>query len=195
MSTKNWNNPDMGNVDQDNNAIESIITKVINDLGSVQKKAIYRENCGPSSLSACLESLGVDQNSVCGILQPEDFYACAMNDGKIIQNKYFDKPVNRYLEAYPLIIGILYPSLKSSVKKLDNEVLRKSLSAPDTACIINLINPGHFVAAFHIDESGIIYYNDSWLGDFFNPSPKHKRSIHIDQIFSNMKNGFIEIIL
>lgn len=194
MSTKFWNDPNKGNVSQDNNAIEAIVTKVINGLGKIPAKNIYRETCGPSGLEALLESLGVDQ-SQCGKLQPSDYYSCMMNDGRIITSKYFDQPVNRYLEAYPLIVGIIYPNLRASVKKLDKDQLKISLSAPDTGCLINLKNPGHFVAAFHIDENDIVYYNDSWLEDYFNPSKTHKRSIHIDRLFDNMKNGFVEIAL
>jgi len=186
MSTKHWANMDMGNVDQDNNAIESII-------GKVMDKLIYRETCGPSSLEACLESLGVDQSQT-GRLQPSDFYTCAMNDPKIV-GKFFDNPVNRYLEAYPLVLGILYPHVNAHVKPVDKESLRKSLAAPNTACIINLIKPGHFVAAFHIEQDGTIHYNDSWREDYFNPSPDHRRRIHIDQLFANMKNGYVEISL
>jgi hypothetical protein len=194
MSTIFWDDPTKGNVDQDNNSAEALVTKAINSLGKIPVKSIYRETCGPSSLEACLESLGVDQ-SQCGNLQPSDYYTLCMNDKRLIDNRYFDQPTNRYLEAYPLIIGILYPNIKASVKKLDKELLRDALLSRNTACIINLKNPGHYVAAFHIDSSGIIYYNDSWLGDFFNPSPKHKRSIHIDQLFDNMKNGFVCITL
>ena len=187
MSTKYWANLDKGNVDQDNNSIESIVGKILN-------KGISRETCGPSSLEACLESLGVDQ-SQCGDLQPSDYYTCAMNDQKLIRQAYFPQPSNRYLEVYPKILTVLYPEIKCSVKPLDKEGLRKSLTDPDTACIINLIKPGHFVAAFHIDGDGTIYYNDSWKEDYFNPSPDHRRKIHIDALFANMKNGYVEISL
>lgn len=201
MSCKNWNNSDKGNVNQDNNATENIITKMVNDLGKIPAKSIYRETCGPSSLESCLEGLGIDQG-IAGILQPSDYYTMAMNDGKIINNKYFDKPTNRYLEAYPLIIGILYHDIKARVIKIDGlgqdriaELLGDALKAPDTTCIINLKNPGHYVAGLHMDDSGIVTYNDSWLEDYFNPAKTHKRTIKLADLVANMKNGFVKIWL
>jgi hypothetical protein len=198
MSCKYWNDPGKGNVDQDNNAVENIITKMVNGIGSIPQKAIYRETCGPSSLESCLDGLGEDQ-SQCGILQPSDYYTMAMNDRKIINNKFFDLPTNRYIEAYPLIIGILYPKLKSKVIAIDQDkkktayLLKNSLLGSDTVCIINLINPGHYISALHIDDNDVVYYNDSWKDDFFNPSPNHKRSIALSALVDNMKNGFVEI--
>lgn len=198
MSCKYWNNPDKGNIDQDNNAVENIITKMVNDLGKLPVKEIYRETCGTSSLESCLEGLGVDQ-SQSGILQPSDYYSIAMNDKKIISNSYFDKPTNRYLEAYPLIIGILYPKVNSSVVWIKPEnaasLLKDCLKAPDTVCIINLKNPGHYVSGLHIDDNDIVVYNDSWLGDFFNPANTHKRTIKLADLADNMKNGFVKIWL
>lgn len=189
MSAENWENPQKGNVDQDNNAVESLV-------GKIQGKIIYRETCGPSALESCLEVLGIDQ-SICGVLQPSDYYTMVLNDKKLIKPlAWWSAPINRYIESYIYLIDLLYPKLKSKIIKVDDGVkenLSTVLRAENSVAILLLNDPGHFVAAHHIDDDGTVFYNDSWLLNYYNPSRFHKRSIPIKVLTNNLKHAFLHI--
>lgn len=196
MSGKNWQT--MQGVDQDNNATEFLAAAILKTIpGAEYGRDIYRETCGPSSLEACLAALGVDQSQA-GRLQPSDYYTMLLNDRTVFAHKDWPLPHNRYIESYPELIRLLYPQVKSQVLWYGvgiADLVRKVLLAPDSVAILNLKNPGHYVAAVHIDSNDVVTYNDSWLGDYFNPSPKHLRTIKLADLVANLKTGLVEIKL
>jgi len=200
MGSQFWDVPNSGNVDQDNNSVERLLGLLISTYSKGKdKRTIYRETCGPSSFEACLESHGIDQKSKCGLLQPSDFYTMLMNDRRYINNPAWDQPVNRFIEAYPLLARLLYPeAIECKVEwypKVGDlaAIVREVLLRPKTNCILNLKVPGHYIAAFHISDTDIVYYNDSWKADTWNPSPNHKRSIPLADLVKNIKVGLVSI--
>lgn len=196
MSGKYWNVENKGNVDQSNNAVEILTAKVL-------KKQTYYETCGPSSLESCLEVLGVNQERITGVLQPSDFYTMRLNDPRFISGtKYPGTPNNRVLDEYPKLIQELYGDVcTSKIHQLTTDIpktiklLKDIMVKPDTVTIVNTIDPGHYLSVHHIDSAGIVYYSDSWLGNTFNPAPKHKRTIDITTLAKNLKNYILEINL
>lgn len=189
MSCVNWNKADKGNVNQDNNAIESLLGSFKGD------RPIYRETCGPSAIESLLEGLGVDQ-AQCGLLQPSDYYTAYLNDPKRGFPSSWTQPKNRYGEAYPRLIKDLYPLLKTrmvfaGVKALKDDLV-KVLQAVDSVALVNLNDPGHYIAVLHIDEHMNVHYNDSWLGNPWGKAQTHKRSMHIDKFILNV-DFFMEL--
>jgi hypothetical protein len=200
MSAIFWDKPDKGNINQDNNAVEILAGKILADYtqGAYDYKKVYRETCGPSSLESCLEAMGADQRIICGLLQPSDFYTMAMNDRTFIDIPGWEKPVNRYPEAYPMIIKRLYKDRFSArVQKYARnsdkvDLVANSLQAKQTTAILLLDSPGHFIAGLHL-EGDTVHYNDSWRRNPWNPSQEHKRTVSIYELAKNLRYGFVEI--
>jgi hypothetical protein len=200
MSSKFWNAPDKGNIDQDNNGIESLLGAIIRDYTNGEdKREIYRETCGPSALEAALESLGVDQGQA-GKIQPSDYYTAWMNTPGNVKQPGWTKPKNRYLEAYPLLLSALYPAIVSSVKYIDVlgkqktvAIVREILAAPQSVALLLLKDPGHYIAALHIDERDLVTYNESWAGNYWNPGSTRKRTIGLASLVENLKYGLLQI--
>lgn len=188
MSCINWNVPDRANVDQDNNATESLLGSIVENYSlSRDKHRIYRESCGPSALEACLEGLGESQ-AQCGALQPSDYYLMWLNDRS--RRKWplsLTLPINRYPVPYLRLISELYPRLKAKLIETElKESIKVQLLAPNTVLLVNLTDPGHFVSGLHIDQFDFVHYNDSWLGNYWGKAQTHKRSMPLVQFASNV---------
>jgi len=197
MSCVNWNVDKKANVSQDNNAAESFATALVNDvltdIKSEKRYKLYRESCGPSMVESGLEGLG-EPMPWAGFLQPSDAITMWLNDparkwqewhAKRYPNEgaiNWKEPINRYGRAYVRFIEEVYPHLRARWinKNLVSE-LRVSLRAKQTIAFINLHEPGHYVTGLHIDEHDVITYNDSWLGNTWNPATTHKRVITLDK--------------
>lgn len=198
MSCKNWNAPDKANVDQDNNAVESLLTAVVNNTEGAKRYSLYRETCGPSALEACLEGLGIDQ-SFTKPLQPSDFYTMWLNDPARRYPAGWDKPKNRYLEAYPKLIAELFPRLNCEVEYLDPSKqrrvgqIREILRAPQSVAMLLLENPGHFESGLHIDDRDVVTYNEPWMGNYWNKGTTRKRTIGLASLIENLKYGLLHL--
>jgi hypothetical protein len=198
MSCIYWDKPEAVSTGQEDNAIEAIAGAILRSYTKGAYSAQeWLETCGPSSLEACLKGLGIRQDT--GKLQPSDYYACLANDPQILKRPNWTLPKHRYLEAYPLIVNWLYPELNCRVDWLPAsrdkiiELVRGVLSQPQTVAIINTADPGHYIAALNIDNQGIVYYNDSWLQNYWNRAATHYRSVHINRLALNMRAGIVTI--
>jgi hypothetical protein len=197
MSCKNWNVQGKANVSQENNSVERFLATVLMAYDAKYKKDIQLETCGPSSLEACLEGLGVDQSQA-GILQPSDYYTMAMNDPKILgEAAGWPLPVNRYIKAYPMLVAKLYPKLECWIDWFREGVdptplIRSRLQTRQTVLIANL-KQGHYVALLHVDQQGLVTYNESWMNNTFNPGKERKRTIRIEELVKNLKVGVVVI--
>lgn len=215
MSCKNWKHEVYGSFDQSNNAIEKICSFVAKEYG--MKKEIYYESCGPSAVAACIEALEEKLPPLLGCTPPtqfEDVITIIMNSGT---NRNFSgftgAPVNRFIKAYAVLVDVIFDDmLVNSPFRLsswytqfnvaeafptmeDVERLKLTLQEDDVTVLALMKNPGHFISLQHIDSMGIVYYNDSWKENYFNPSPSCKRSLHIKQLASNLKQGYVKVKL
>ena len=195
MSGKNWANQKLGNFSQENNATEKLLGKL--------------ESCGPTALACIIEDLGYADMRKVGVhkmevpfLQIEDFYTMVLNSDNLIRSND-GYPANRYILNYRQLINLLYPGVfevtevwyphdefPSDIANLVAEYLKR----PNTELLLVMRNPGHYVAAQHV-ENGVLYYADPWTKNPYNSSTLVKRSIKLTKIAENLKIGFVAITL
>lgn len=184
---KIWNKDNVGNFDQDNNGAEALITKVLKDYG-VEKK-LHRESCGSSSYNSCMEVLGTKAPG-------EDNVIFWMNTpGKCPDRP---QPANRYFDNYINVVKHFNPEVKyewipmayslSTAEKA--RLLGENLGDMNTVAMVNLIDPGHYLSVHHVNN-GIVYYSDSWVGNYWNPSPKCKRTMDLYKFAENCEIGLL----
>lgn len=194
MSGSNWQN---AGTSQENNATEDFLADILRDHDANYKKRIQLETCGPSSIEAIGTALTLDIEKF-KPLQFSDAFTLALNDSKIVPKKSeWDLPVNRYIEAYPYAIKAIFGDKVEAwvvwYSSLDKaSLIREYMSKPDTCIMCSLVNPGHYIGVLNI-EGDKVFYNESWLDNYWNYGTERIRSIDIHKLAENVKYGFLVV--
>lgn len=205
MSGINWNNPNKGNYSQDNNGVENLCTKILNNLTELRHYNLYRESCGGTSAVNVADDIGLNVDF--GPIQPEDYVMMILNDPRLI--KQGKVPGNRYIENYPKLFKILWPeadveliwfqrwdeptqqmvNLYTDAQKA--QMIQDTLSLPNTGAIIHV--EGHYIAGQHY-ENGKIYYADSWVDNpYMAISKTVKRSMSLEGFAKHTRVGMVRV--
>jgi hypothetical protein len=172
-------------VAQENNGVENLLKRL-------KIEESWLETCGPSSLEAIFDFFGQDM-SFLGPCQPSDVFTMLMHDYRYSP---LDKPLpmNRYLSSYPGLIEKLFPAFAGEVVEYTDDkatMIRKDLS--EGPIMIDLINPGHFIACKSIDSADVVTYNESWMHDTWNPGTTRIRTIALADLVQNVKEGYLKV--
>lgn len=183
---KVWDKPNIGNFDQDNNGVENLVTKILNDYG-IQKK-LHRESCGSSSYNSCMEVLGA-------YVPGEDEVVCWMNTPGNCPDR--PQPANRYFDNYIRVVRHFNPEVKYQFINFPNDdthtkadIIAGHLTDMNTVAMVNLKDPGHYLSVHHV-KNGVVYYSDSWVGNYWNPSPACKRTMALEPFSENCEIGIL----
>ena len=164
---KNWNDRSV-RYEQNENATESIIKKVLRENGITKKG--WLESCGASAFCTIMEAMGFLTEADYPVLNGEtiqfdDWIMMYMNDPKrdriFLKGTTFD---NHVFRNYPKLAEKLFPTCVPVYKHWDWKDITAEITKGHGAQIC-LKNPSHYIAGLaYNDIEDVILYSDSWTG-------------------------------